>query len=89
MELIEEREKTHGPYSKTAKIAQDLKTVVQCAASDSGLIGDAVKMESLEMMCSKMARILVGNHDEADHWKDLAGYAQLVVRELEKKCAKD
>jgi hypothetical protein len=34
-------------------------------------------MEALEMICTKIARILSGNPNDPDHWKDIAGYAEL------------
>jgi hypothetical protein len=33
--------------------------------------------EALEMIAGKIARILSGNPDFADHWDDVIGYAQL------------
>jgi hypothetical protein len=35
------------------------------------------------MVSTKLARILTGNPDYADHWTDGAGYFELVVEELE------
>jgi hypothetical protein len=39
--------------------------------------------EALEMIAHKIARILSGDPNHKDHWEDIAGYAELVVRELE------
>ena len=33
--------------------------------------------ESLDMIASKLAQILAGNPNEADHWLDIEGYARL------------
>jgi hypothetical protein len=38
--------------------------------------------EALEMIGHKIARILVGDPGHVDSWLDVAGYAQLVVREM-------
>jgi hypothetical protein len=43
---------------------------------------DDIQREALQMIASKIARILSGNHAEIDHWKDIAGYANLAVREI-------
>ena len=43
----------------------------------------ARQAEALEMIAHKIARILNGNPNYADHWADIAGYATLVQRELE------
>jgi hypothetical protein len=39
--------------------------------------------EALEMLAHKVARILAGDCNHRDHWMDIGGYAELVVRELE------
>ena len=74
-QTIIERETTHGPYSDTSIIAQGLKRIVRNKSSSKIM---PIQAESLDMICSKMARILSGNPDEPDHWKDIAGYALLV-----------
>lgn len=43
-----------------------------------------VKKEALAMIATKIARIVNGNSDDPDHWRDIAGYAELVVHHLEK-----
>lgn len=70
--ILVEREKTHGDFRHVARDAQALKTIV----NDSSLIPD-VQREALEMICSKIARIICGNSKEKDHWIDIAGYAKL------------
>lgn len=39
----------------------------------------------LLMIQHKVGRILSGNAYEVDHWKDIAGYATLIVKILEKR----
>lgn len=39
--------------------------------------------EALEMIAHKIGRILNGDPDYADSWRDIAGYAQLVCDRLE------
>jgi hypothetical protein len=41
--------------------------------------------EALEMIAMKIARILSGNPNFADHWEDIEGYARLVSNELERE----
>jgi hypothetical protein len=81
-EILNEREKTHGPYERTARLSQMLKQVVGDGIAGSPGEFDHVAMESLDMICSKLARILSGNPDEPDHWDDIAGYAKLVSENL-------
>lgn len=76
MSIIDVREKTHGPWLHTAAVAQALKTVVH-----KNMLGPitAQQQEALDMICSKMARIIAGNANCADHWVDISGYARLTL----------
>ena len=73
--LLEEREKTHGPFDRFAKICQEFKETLR--KYDEKLSNE--QCEALEMICHKMARILNGNPSYNDHWLDIAGYATLCV----------
>jgi hypothetical protein len=48
-----------------------------------------VQAESLEMIALKIARVLSGNPDYADHWDDVIGYAKLARPETEAQGALD
>jgi len=37
-----------------------------------------VQKEALEMILHKVARIVSGNPNHADHWHDIGGYSKLV-----------
>lgn len=81
MNILKQRENTHGYYGVTACIAQALK--------DSLCIGPLdelppIHRESLDLICTKMARIVNGDHNEIDHWTDIIGYAQLVLNHIKK-----
>lgn len=77
--LLNEREVTHGDFEKVSNIAQAMK---EALAFNNNL--NRYERESAEMICTKLARIVCGNSNEIDHWRDIVGYAALVVRELEK-----
>lgn len=72
--LLIEREKTHGSFTKTAEIAQQLKKIVHIHSSPEIKIA---QVEALSMICTKIARILSGNPNEKEHYLDIAGYAKL------------
>lgn len=78
--ILTTHEATHGNYSRTAECAQTLKTVFRSQEGYANLT--AVQRESLDLTCTKWARILCGNPDFKDHWDDLAGYAKLVAETL-------
>lgn len=78
------RAPTHGDYADTALISQQLKTVVTSA------IGNrirkklpplaATQRESIDLICTKLARILAGDNNFADHWDDIEGYARIAEK---------
>ena len=79
--ILAEREQTHGCFNTHAGLSQNLKAVMASAESWEYL--RPAQCEALEMIAHKIARILNGNPNYADHWADIAGYATLVQRELE------
>ena len=81
MDILEERAKTHGDFETTADIAQALKGVVSDYYQPTSMT--AVQVEVLDRICTKIARIMSGNPDEIDHWRDISGYAELAVKDLE------
>jgi len=81
--LLAEREKTHGDYVLHASITQDLKRVIRHHVADLDVKLDDDMQETLDMIAQKIGRIIAGNPEEPDHWRDIAGYAQLVANRLE------
>lgn len=81
--LIAERHTTHGDFADNARVSQGLKTIFHEEIDCKPISVEAA--ESLDMIALKLSRILSGRADEPDHWRDIAGYATLVVKELEKK----
>lgn len=83
MSVIEDRQETHGDFSKTARVTYSIKTALW--------MGDAIKnmtpeqIEALDMIAVKMARICNGDPNEPDHWKDIAGYAKLGFESIKDK----
>ena len=80
MNLLNEREKTHGNYADVACVAQALKFALAHGPTEE--LPD-VHRESLDLICTKIARIVCGDHNEPDHWTDIMGYAKLVLKTLE------
>ncbi len=79
--LLAEREQTHGNFSATALIAQRFKDVSKNTPNWSGGLTD-VQRESLEAIFTKIARILSGDPNHPDHWRDVEGQARLVTETL-------
>ena len=76
-DILAERQKTHGDFYDVAMVAQELKDVLRRGKNWKML--DAAQREALEMVATKIARILSGNPHEVDHYRDGAGYFQLIV----------
>ncbi len=79
-DILDEREKTHGDYYRVAMMAQELKDAMRRGKNWKTL--DDTQRETLEMIASKIGRILSGNPHEVDHWRDIVGYAALIERWL-------
>jgi uncharacterized hydantoinase/oxoprolinase family protein len=76
MTILQQRQKTHGEYSQVASLAQALKTRIRAESRNL----TAQQQESIEMICVKIARIVCGDASEIDHWRDIAGYAELIYK---------
>lgn len=80
--ILQTRAQSHGDFRHVATTSQNLKRAMNCLPAWNDL--EFWQQEALEQMCMKMARIMSGNSLEIDHWHDIAGYASLVVREIER-----
>jgi hypothetical protein len=83
--LLDERGARYGNFIDQARIAQQLKNVAHTFAMQQGKTFDVDQAEAIDMILSKLARILNGDPHYADSWIDIAGYAKLVANRLEGK----
>ena len=81
-QTLNERAATHGFFAINSRIAQQLKDLIRNQDSYEKLT--YAQRESLDMIMHKVSRILSGDPKFIDSWRDIAGYAQLVVDELQK-----
>lgn len=80
--LVKRGEK-YGEFADQAQIGQKLKSVIALNQGWGRLTPD--KKEALEMICTKIARILNGDPEYKDNWVDIAGYATLVANTLKEE----
>tara|TARA_R110000751_G_scaffold15768_6_gene50735 strand:+ start:9001 stop:9258 length:258 start_codon:yes stop_codon:yes gene_type:complete len=74
-ETLDAREKTHGDFGDVSAIAQAIKQAMREPAKRL----DPDEREALEMIATKMARILCGKaRASVDSYLDIEGYARLV-----------
>ena len=80
-QILTERGERYGDFGDCAAIAQALKQTMR--SQDRWYLLDASQKEALEMVQHKIARILNGDPDYADSWRDGAGYFTLVADRIE------
>jgi hypothetical protein len=77
-DLLAARQATHGDFAETATLAQAIKGVIGRRAASL----PPMQREALDQIATKLARILAGDANHADHWDDVAGYARLAAASL-------
>lgn len=84
--MISTREATHGDYANTARVAQLLKKVIALELNDREYRGQPPltdrQHESIDLICTKLARIVSGDSGFGDHWRDVSGYAKIAIDEV-------
>lgn len=80
--LIAERHKTHGDYDQVAIFTQSVKETWRRGPNWGKLT--ASQALTLDEIAHKVARILTGDPNQCEHWDDIAGYARLISKGLEK-----
>jgi hypothetical protein len=82
--ILNERGARYGKFVDVAKATNDIQHAVWEQASLGKL--DSIEPDqavAIDMICHKLARILVGDANYLDNWVDIAGYAQLVADRLQ------
>ena len=75
-ETLSDREKTYGDFANYCEILDCLKKSVKPYSQELNYVHTG----GLDMILSKIARILNGDPDHIDSWHDIAGYATLVEK---------
>ena len=83
--ILNERASTYGSFESVAGVAQEFKALIHTALTDSYKVLEADQVEALDMIASKLGRIICGDSNHVDSWVDIAGYAQLVADRLQGK----
>ena len=83
--ILNERGNTYGSFIGVAQIAQEMKDTIRGSLDEQNVSLQADHQEALDMIASKIARIITGNPNHTDSWIDIAGYATLVADRLQGK----
>ena len=80
-ETLNDRGKRYGDFAEHAAIAQELQRTMHSRGGWCRLPDP--QRQALTTISDKIARILNGDPNYIDSWRDIAGYAQLVVDQLQ------
>lgn len=83
--MLAERGSRYGDYASMAEVIQSIKQLFRAQLVWGTL--SAAQQETFEMFAVKMGRLLNGDPDDIDSWKDIAGYATVMMQTLEKQKA--
>jgi hypothetical protein len=75
--LLNARGTTHGSFADNARNGQRLREYFRNQPAWEAM--PEIQREALDMIATKLSRILSGQSTFDDHWKDIAGYATLVA----------
>jgi len=74
--ILSDRGKTHGDFGDNAEIALQIRDVMRSAKPHWSNLSAEQRL-ALEEIALKIARICSGGNWEAEHWRDIQGYAKL------------
>lgn len=81
-DTLKERQSRYGEFVDNAVIAQELKQVLRTNPSSRFTELSADKQEALDMIQTKISRILTGNPEYSDNWHDIQGFAKLIENKI-------
>lgn len=84
-DTLKQRGAVYGDtISSKASLSQELKQAMRASGGWDVLPGDDMR-EALDMIATKISRILLGDPRHIDNWHDIAGYARLIEKALEEE----
>jgi len=78
--ILGSRKETYGDWKDQSHLTQIFKDAAKQNKGWKNM--DESQMESLEMIFSKIARIINGDSNYKDSWTDIIGYATLIEKTL-------
>lgn len=79
-DTLDERGKRYGNYLQQTEISFGIKKEIHGEAFENMEVD---QQDALDMIAVKMSRIVNGDPDYSDNWRDIAGYATLVADRLD------
>ena len=81
-EKLDQRGARYGTFKGQSELSQRLLGCIRYHTTMNDKTLSYVHTEALTMICHKIARIVNGDPNYDDSWRDIAGYATLVVKEI-------
>ncbi len=86
-QILKERGSRYGEFIDNATIAQVMKSSSKNGKSWVAMDRDA--QEAIDMICTKISRIVTADWRYVDNWRDIEGFAKLVADRLEAEQLKE
>ena len=83
--IMEERGSSYGDFGSQAMCAQTLKQILHGHAHRHGVDLSGEQKEAIDMMATKLSRIVNGDPNKVDSWRDVEGYAKIIADRLEEQ----
>jgi len=80
-ETFKSRGETHGDYYQQCSLAEELKKAIRKHMPNPQFFRPT-ELHSLDLICTKISRIVTSTKRDPDHWHDIVGYATLIEREI-------
>ena len=77
-----DRGSRYGPFKGVAELTIALKEALANELCAHCKKLPPIQQEALDMIFHKIGRIVNGDNNDDDSWHDIAGYAELVVKDL-------
>lgn len=81
-DTLNERHARYGYYADVCETTYAIRDVVKEHIASRATVLAVDQLYSIEMICVKLARMINGDPNYEDNWRDIAGYAQLIVDRL-------
>jgi hypothetical protein len=83
--VLDERANQYGTFMQSADTVIRIKSAMHNAVARNEVHLYPDQLQALDMIATKISRIVNGNPNHTDSWTDIAGYATLVADRLQGK----
>jgi len=83
--VLDARAEQYGSFMQSSDTVIRIKSIMHNAVARNAVHLYPDQLQALDMIATKISRIVHGNPNHLDSWIDIAGYAQLVADRLQGK----